>query len=94
MIELDSSSDYAFCMRGYVNLFRLNDLDSALADAKKATQISQSYPASYEVQGLALIGKENPGEAIPWLERAVNRSKKDPFLSYRLRFLHSRDFSW
>jgi len=86
-IEIDDSSDYAFCIRGYVYLFRLNDPDSALADAKQASSLSPSYPAGYEIQGLALIGREKPGEAIALLEKAVTLSKKDPFLSYRLRFL-------
>lgn len=93
-IALNNQSDYAFAMRGYLRLFRLNDFKGALEDGKQAITLSPSYAPGFEVMGLAQLCLEQVGQALEVLERAVFLSKKDPFWAYRMgwlalaRFLH------
>ena len=57
------------------SLSQLDRLDEAIAECKKAIPLDLDYGNPYNDIGVYLIDLGRPGEAIPWLEKAMSAKR-------------------
>ena len=57
------------------SLSKLGHIEEALAECKKAIALDPDYGNPYNDIGVYLIALDRPGEAIPWLEKAISAKR-------------------
>ncbi len=79
-VALDDQDSMNLCVVGRVLSFR-HEYDDAIAYLEQAIRINPSFAQAYFGLGFTLIVSGRPREAIPYLERAVELSPRDPHLA-------------